>query len=627
MKTSLKGYMGKLLRVNLTTGKAEEDSLPPDKILRDYLGCWGLGLTYLYDECPPGTAPWDPENPMVFFTGPFTGTRIPGGNNTTLATLNFDTGFTVGRSHTHAYFGPYMRAAGYDGLIVTGKAERPVYLWIHDGKIEIRDARKFWGQDSHDSEDLIKEDLGCAKASVAAIGPAGENLCAGAMICNDKNHSFSHSGVGGVMGSKNLKAIAVYGSARLPLADEDAVKKAGQRWTDSLDYGPLAVINVMNFKGKEERRFRYEQGSINRYGGICALNFKAAKLPGFVADARNKLSPKGCYRCPICCCYDMEIVSGPHKGYVSSMGGGGEQIEAAGSILGIMESGSVFYLVDLFDRLGLEGSTTGCTMAMAFEAYERGLITKKDTDGLELKWGDAEVAEKLLRKLAHREGFGDILARGPRAAAEIIGGDAPNFSVHIKGSGINLHDWRHGWGALLGQIVSSGAGWPGAGADTMRAEADAGFPERMPPFDPRTKPAEVRGTNITKSVTDSTGICALNANGNPNIFELDAEALSAITGWKPSREELWEIGERVMNLERAFNVQHGLTPEDDYVVPERLVEPPPDGPGAGKSIKPHLKGMVHEYYRLMGWDEKSGKPWRRTLNRLNMEKVARDLWG
>ncbi|MFH1485094.1 MAG: aldehyde ferredoxin oxidoreductase C-terminal domain-containing protein [Chloroflexota bacterium] len=622
----LKGYMGKLLRVDLTSRKIEEEALPADGVVKQYVGCWGLGLSYLYKECQPGTAAADPGNPLIFFTGPFTGTRMPGGNNTTLATLNFDTGFTVGRSHTHAFFGPYMKAAGYDGLIVTGKADTPVYLWIHDGKTEIRDAKKFWGRDSHDTEDLVKEDLGVSKASVAAIGPGGENLCAGAMICNDKNHSFSHSGVGGVMGSKNLKAIAVWGTAKVPLSNEEKEKQAADRWRQNLNYGPLACINFIGFKGKEQRRSKYEEHSVRRYGGICALNFKAARLPGFVADATNKLTARGCYRCPIQCSYDMKIVSGPHKGYVATMGGGGEQIEGAGSILGVIESGNVFYLVDLFDRLGLEGSTVGCTLAMAFEAYERGLITKADTDGLELKWGDAEVVEKLLRKYASREGFGDILAKGPRAAAEIIGQDAPNFSVHVKGSGINLHDWRHGWGTLLGQIVSSGAGWPGAGADVMRAEPDAGFPTTLPPFDPKTKPAEVRGTNIIKSINDSTGMCSLNANGNPNILSLTSQGLGAITGWEPSREELFAAGERMVNLERAFNMRHGLVPEDDYIVSERLVESPPDGPGKGHTIKPYLKGMVHEYYRLMGWDEKTGKPWPSTLKRLRLDHVAKDLW-
>ncbi|MFH1484649.1 MAG: aldehyde ferredoxin oxidoreductase N-terminal domain-containing protein, partial [Chloroflexota bacterium] len=547
------GYMGKLMRVDLSTGKTEEEGLPPEQVLRSYLGCWGLGLRYLYDECPPGIAPWDPETPLIFFTGPFTGTRMPGGNNTTVATLNFDTGFTVGRSHSHAFFGPHLRAAGYDGLIVTGKADSPVYLWIHDGQTEIRDARKFWGRDTHDTEDLIKEDVGQPKASVATIGPAGENLCAGAMICNDKNHSFSHSGVGGVMGSKNLKAIAVYGTAKIPIADENEEKEVAKRWRASVDHGPFASIRIVKAKGREERHQKYEQIAAERWGGLAALNFKAARLPGFLADATHKVTARGCYRCPVACSHDLEIVSGPHKGYVATIAGGAEQIEGAGSMLGLIESGSVFYLVDLFDRLGLEGSTVGCTIAMAFEAYERGLLTKQDTDGLELRWGDAEVVEQVVRKFAHREGFGDLLARGPRAAAEIIGGDAPDFSVHVKGSGISLHDWRHGWGTLLGQILGSGAGWPGAGIDNRRTEPDAGFPEQVPPFAHRMKPATVKGTGILKQIHDSTGMCSFNASGNPNIMALTCDALSAVVGWDLSREELWAVGERVANLERAFN--------------------------------------------------------------------------
>ncbi|MBI2907814.1 MAG: hypothetical protein HYX92_09185 [Chloroflexi bacterium] len=573
-------------------------------------------------DCPFGSG-----EPLDFLHWPFHRDADALRNQHYHSYAEFDTGFTVGRSHSHAFFGPNLRAAGYDGLIVVGRADRPVYLWVHDGKVEIRDAKKFWGQDTHDTEDLIKEDLGQPKASVAAIGPAGENLCAGAMICNDKNHSFSHSGVGAVMGSKNLKAIAVYGKAKVPLADEAKEKEVARRWSASLDYGPRSYVRMVGFKGKDERRFNFERGMVARFGGVCAFNLKGASLPGFLADVKNKLIARGCFRCPIACSYDVEIASGPHKGYIASVSGGSEQVEGVGCLLGVKESGSVWYLVDQLDRLGLEGSTAGCTIAMAFEAYERGLLTKEDTDGLELRWGDAEVIEEVLRKYAHREGFGDLLARGPKAAAEIIGGDAPKFSVHVKGTGMSLHDWRHGWGVFLGQLLGSGAGWPGAGADVMRPEPDAGFPNMQPSLDPKIKPAEVRGTGIIKQLDDSTGMCSFGSLGNPNILSLISDALSAVTGWSLNRQDLWAVGERIADLERAFNVRHGLTPEDDYIVSERLVEAPPEGPAKGRSIKPYLKGMTQEYYRLMGWDEKTGKPWRSTLNRLGLEKVAKDLWG
>jgi aldehyde:ferredoxin oxidoreductase len=230
--------------------------------------------------------------------------------------------------------------------------------------------------------------------------------------------------------------------------------------------------------------------------------------------------------------------------------------------------------------------------------------------------------------MIYREGrLGELLARGVKEAAEGIGGDAPNFAAHIKGSGINLHDWRAAWGVLFGQIVGSAAGWPAPGADCWTPEPDAGYPKLTERFDPRSKPMEARKTGILKFMNDCTGICWFITWGMEGILRLTADAISAATGWDYSVEELLQVGERVMNLERAFNVRHGLLPEDDWNVPSRVVEAPPDGRAAGISIGPYLKGMVEEYCRLMGWDPKSGKPWRKTLEQMGLTQAARDLWG
>lgn len=623
------GYAGKLLRVNLTTGSAREEGLPSEDVLRDYMGCWGLALKYLYDECPPGVSPLDAECPLIFFNGPFTGTRFSGGNNITLATLNFDTGYTVGRSHTHADFGPLLKGAGYDGLIIVGKARRPVFLWIHDGKVELRDAQGIWGSDTHETEDLIKVELKEPKASVAAIGPAGENLCAGAMIMNEKNHGFCHSGTGAVMGSKNLKAIAVYSNKQIVVADPERVKEVADRWRKELNFGPKACFQTVGWKTKIEYRHEYYQRALNRYGGICALNMKASRLDGFMEGYRNKITPRPCQGCIIGCTCDVEIAEGPHKGYIASLSGGAEAIEGAASMVGVTDPGTVYRLVDLYDRFGVEGSAVGCIIAMAFEAYERGLITKRDTNGVELRWGDGKAAEELLLQYVHREGLGDILARGIKEATEIIGGDAPKFAVHVKGTGISLHDWRHAWGIMLGQILGSGAGWTSP-SDGMRAETAAGYPNEPTwdeKLDPWRQPQSVAATGNMKQLNDSTGLCWFNSWGMPNIMDLLQDGLHAITGIKYEERELREIGERLSHLERAFNIRHGLTPEDDLDVSPRLIEPPPDGPGKGKSIKPYLPGMVHEYYRLMGWDRKTGRPLISTLKGLGLDYVINHIWG
>lgn len=621
----LGGYMGKILEVDLSTGRISEQALPPEAILRKYLGGYGLGLWMLYRKCPPGVSALDADNPMIFLNGPLVATHAPAPNNLTLTFKNASTGFTAGRSHTHGFFGPNLRWADYDGIIVTGKSEKPVYLWINEGRAEIRDASKIWGKDTHETEDLVKEELGQPKASVAAIGPAGENLCAGALIENDKNHSMSHGGTGTIMGSKRLKAIAVYGRRKpIPIANKEMEEAIGKRWRNSVDFGPTSCAAIMKNGGVPRGNY---VGIKSRYG-LCAKNMLTTILDGFGDGmAEQTITPRPCYGCSIGCSYDVEMVYGPYKGYVASLSGGGEGMEGSASMVGVSDAGWTFYLTDLYDRLGLESSTAGCTLSMAFEAYEKGLITKEDTDGLELKWGDAEVVEEMIRKYAARDGFGDILAQGPKGAAEIIGGDAPSFAVHIKGSGMSLHDWRRGWGVLLGQIVGTGSGWPAPGADITRPDADSGYPERQPPLDPKVKPEEVRKTGIVKFAHDSTGVCWLNTWGHPEGTQLAADMISAVTGWDFTREELLAFGERVINLERAFNVRHGLTPEDDYNVPERIAEGQRDGPFAGIPLKPHLRGMINEYYRLMGWDEKTGKPWRSTLARLDLDEVAKDLWG
>jgi aldehyde:ferredoxin oxidoreductase len=618
------GYLGKLLSVDLSNRKTMELDLPSDQVLRKYIGCWALGLRYLYDLLPPGYTAEDPENPLIFMTAPLTGLPLPGATNITLVTKNFDTGFTAGRSHSHGVFGNLMKAAGYDGIIVTGRSDKPVYLWINEGKVELRDASHLWGTtDTHEAEDFIKEELGSPKISVAAIGPAGENLVAGGMIANDKNHSFSH-GVGSVMGAKYLKAIAIFGEKSIPVADPEKLSLIKKEWLHQLQHSGHVGWTLM--RNQYLRRDEY-RGRLKDLG-FCGKNFQINQLVEFgLGWAEQKYKAKPCPGCPIGCPYDVEITTGPHKGHVATLCGGGEALEGAGSILEITEPGTSYYLADVYDHLGIEGSVAGCTLAMVLEAYEKGLITSKDTDGLELKWGDDKIAEALVRKMVYREGFGDILARGMKEAAEWIGGEAPSFAVNIKGGSMSLHDWRASWGVLLGQIVSSASGWPAPGADYFGIQTDAGYPDFTDRLDHKSKPMEAKQTGIIKFLNDSTGLCWFITWGFKDVLQLTSSTLNAVIGWDVNPEELREVGERVMQLERAFNVRHGLKPEDDWTVPERVVEAPPDGPAKGVSIKPHLEGMVKEYHKLMGWDPKTGKPFRSVLKRLDLDDVIKDLWG
>lgn len=625
------GYVGKILRVNLSTGKITTESLPDEQVVRKYIGGFGLGLWYLLKELRPGIGPLEPENPMIFTNGPFVGARVPSGTNCTLTLLNSDTEFTAGRSHGHGWWGPYMKMAGYDGLIINGASDKWVYLWIDDDKVEIRDASKFLGKDTHETEDLIKAELGLTikvgapgGCSVNAIGPAGENVCAGAIIEHDKNHSFSHSGAGTVMGAKKLKAIAIRGSKEVPIFDAEKLKVVASEWSKLVVKAGVSPIIGQGGVPKDE------YVGVKGIVGLSVKNWLVNDLPGFGDRmSKQKISPRPCYRCPIGCSYDVEVIEGPYKGYVASLSGGGENMEGSASIVGAgKEPGETFYLTDLDDRLGFETSSVGCAMAVAFEAYEKGMLTKEDTDGLELKWGDVKVIETLVKRIAKREGkFANMLADGPKLAAQRLG--LPQASVDIKGSGMNLHDWRRAWGVLLGQAIGGGSGWPAPGADCWTPEVDVGYPERTNPLSPYGKGEEVAATAGLKMWNDSHGACWFATWGIPGIVKITADAISAETGWDFTPEEVRLAGDRILALERIFNVKWGLTAEDDYKVSPRITDPAPAdaGPAAGKSIAGYMEGWVRDYYHALGWDRKTGKPLISTLKKLGLEEYIEDMWG
>jgi len=627
------GYKGKILLVNLTTGEIKTEGLPPEEVLRKYVGNRGLGLWYLYHMIKPGMRASDPENPMIFLNGPLTATKVSSSTNCTLTTINMDTECTAGRSHTHGWFGVNLNRCGLDGMIITGASDKWVYLWINDDKVELRDATEMLGADTHDTEDLVKQDLGLPLdighpegCSVAAIGPAGENLCAGAAIMNDKNHGFCHSGVGAVAGSKRLKAIAIKGTGPLTkVHDEQKLDKIAKEWTKAAFTKGFVPVVAKGMSSKSDY-----QGVQSRVG-VCAKNLLVNQLPDFGPGmSKQKITSRPCWHCPIGCSYDAEAVEGPYKGYVSTLSGGGENMEGAAAIVGISgDPGLIWYMTDLNDRLGFDSSTVGCSMAVAFEAYEKGLLTKEDTDGLELKWGDVEVVKTLITRIAHREGkFASSLADGVLTAAQRVG--LPECAVHVKNSGMNLHDWRSGgFGPLVGQVVGGGSGWFATGADVWAPEADAGYPEMTKKFEVSGKGKEVARTAAIKTWHDCYGCCWFIAVGVPGILGFSASAVAAVVGWDDfTPEEAYNVGFRTLTLERIVDLKLGVTPEDDWDVSPRLTDgSPPDAPIQGKSIRPYLKGIVQDYYEHLGWDRRTSKPLRRRLKELGMEEFIEPLWG
>lgn len=625
----LGGYTGKILRVNLTKKTIKEEPLPDESVLRKYIGGLGLGLRMLYAEVPPNVKPLDPENKLFFMTGPLTGTAVPSSTNYTVVTVNYDTeGLTVAASHSHGFWAPRLKFAGYDGIVIEGASKKPVYLWIEDGKAEIKDASKFWGKDTHETEDLIKEDLGKPDASVACIGPAGENMVSGGCIENDKHHTAAKGGTGSIMGSKKLKAIAVRGTGKVPLADPENFKTIAKKWRKNLFANDPSAPTCVRNAGILRNYFLPDASLLAAKNLTEPALVEYAKAMREMAE-RSEVKPKACLGCPIACHYEVRVGEGPAKGYVATLCGGGENTEGAAAMAGIFEPGTVWMMTDIHDRLGLDSSTPGCTMGLVFECYEKGIITKKDTGGLELTWGNHEAAIKLLNMMVKREGFGKIIADGPRRAAERIGGEALKLVVHIKGTGYNLHDWRAAWSTLLGQLIA-GAGpvWQAPGFDSCQAEPDLGHAALCPdPMSTQGKANDVRITQLKKIWdSDCLGLCWFGTWGVPEVTYMAPQALEAATGWKDfSREEGFAVGERVINLMRLFNMRRGLTIADDLDVGPRLLEAPTKGAAKGISIAPYMRLMIEEYYERMGWDPKTGKPTQETFEKLGMNDYMEDL--
>ncbi len=610
------GYMGKILRVDLSSGKIAEENLPQSEILRNYPGGQALSQLILAHELPENAGPLDPENRLVFMTGPLTGTgKTPAGTAYTVTTLSNITRFgaagdgAVTSSSAMGHWGPRLKFAGYDGIIISGASPQPVYLWINNGRAEIRSAAGIWGEDSHRSVELVKKEVGQPEASVAAIGPGGENLVTYAVIVSDHNHTAAH-GAAVVMGAKKLKAIAVYGNKRVPVRNNAKLEEAGNRWRSKI---PV-----------------YEYPQSRHWTGLGAIlktlvnkNFQSTLLPAAKDDfEKQDFIPRPCFECNRQCPYDVKLNTGAHAGTLISLNAGSEHFEGAAFTFGI-GGPDVLYLADVINRWGLEASHFGCAAGMAFEAYQKGLITARETDGLELKWGDAAAVEKLIIKTAKREGWlGNSLADGVKAAADRIGKGAGSFAANVKGGAPAMHDWRPYTGIMLGQIVSSGGVKPQLTAWEFRdAAPELGYPEVTDRSSPAGKGKEVLLNGANKLFCGACGVCWFGEPMGHRVLTDVLDALGAVTGWEGfGIEESVTVGERAWQLEHLLHMQRGWTPEDDLSnIGPRFLEPLPDGPFQGFTIARFLPELVHDFYRACGWDTATGKPEAATLKRLGME--------
>ncbi|MDP7343067.1 MAG: aldehyde ferredoxin oxidoreductase C-terminal domain-containing protein, partial [Alphaproteobacteria bacterium] len=614
---------------NLTTGSCKAEALPDEAVLRKYVGGIGLAMRIILDETHAGMKATDPDAPFMMMNGPLAGTSAPSSSNLAIISLNYDTPYAVATGHSHGFWAAYLKHAGYDGIHFTGKADKPVYLWVDDDKVEIRDAAGVWGKNTRDTERLIKRELGDEeKISVACIGPAGEAMLHGASVKNDRNHGAHKGGIGAVMGSKNLKAVAVRGSGTPVINDPNGFDEVTKAWDHNIaaERGPgegMPAVGSLLTDGGITRLYSYV-GEKNMVGckNLSDPIWGEGYANNFVERAASDWTvvPKESYNCSIACSYDATVNSGRLAGFTASMCGGGENIEGSAAMIGIDDPDEALALTDYFDGMGIDSSVAGALMGMCYELYERELLSPQDTGGLELTWGNFEAAMTLMEQMCSGEGFGGkVLAKGLKEAAALLGAPAEACVLHVRGGGLNMHDWRPAWSVLLGQVVAgAGVCWQGPGVDAWTTEPDLGYTEFGEPFITEGKAEAVAKTQTKKLWEDTLGVCWFACWGVKESLPNAAKALALATGWTDfDRDEAMAVGERLINMQRIIAIKRGFTSADEFDISDRLLEAPTEGKAAGKSIKPHLEGMVKEYYGHMGW-EKTGRPSAATLEKVGL---------
>ena len=618
----LYGYAGKILRVDLTQGKTLPEPLS-ESVLRKYVGGAALGIKYLYDEVTPGVEWSSPENRLFLGSGPLGGTRIAGSGSIAAVTKGPLTN-GIASSQANGFFGAFLRLSGFDAIILQGAASGWSYLYIHDGIAELRDAAYLIGKNNCETDSLIKKELGKGERelSILSIGPAGENLVKFAALFADMGHIAGHNGIGAVMGSKKLKAIAVKrGQEVVPLKDKETVSRiAKELLTIALASKPNphaegTVGGVIMGTAMGSLPVKNYTTSINTMAPDILQTYSCQSI-----RSKFDAKPSPCWACPAKHCHMMKIQEGKYSGLAFEEPEY-EGIAAFSSLVGIQDISMTAVLASEVDRLGMDINETGWVMAWLLECYEKCIITLKDTDGLEMKWGNGEAILSMLNKIARREGFGDVLAEGVMRAAQHMGKEAQKLAVHTKkGNTPRTHDHRAMWLELFDTCVSN--------TGTLEAHSAApyqllGLPRPVDMFDPETistVDAKIKGAMIFE---DSLVTCRFNTNTN---LDLICQAINAATGWDMNIQEAMTIGRRAVNLARAFNLRQGISAEMD-APSMRYGSTPLDGIAAGRGILPHWEKMLHNYYKLMGWDEKTGKPLPETLANLGLDSVIPQLWS
>lgn len=627
-------YAGKILRVNLSNGTISTE--PTSAYAREWLGTSGIAVKVLYDELRPWVTPYDPANKLVFSAGALVGTTAPGACKSNISTLGPMIGGWAS-SCSDSYVGGQLKYAGYDAVVIEGRAHTPVYLWIHDKQVEIRDALPLWGKTTWETLDGIRKGLGDEGLHVVSIGPAGENLVRGACVIQDKGRAFGRCGTGAVMGSKNLKGIVARGTGAIRIARPKSFLEAVVRIRKLFD----------GIKSVEEMQKYGTFRGLAAKQKICGINFKnfqECTLPEEMVDAidpcgmidKYEIAHQSFPGCAIGCGRHLRVTEGPYAGLETEC----NQMEVLLSLqtrLAVREPTFMLKANAYCNQMGLDVDAAGGPIGWAMECYQRGILSTKDTDGLKLNWGDAGVALELIRKISYREGFGDILAEGCARAADRVGRGSGYYAVHIKGQDL-YEPCRGALGWSLGTTTSTRGGGHTTGATPdqrivpeSKEKVNAIFGVQKPlPHEYEDKTKMVTYMEVIHRVNNCLGVCHFNTiHGDFDQMDLShlAELYSAATGWDTSVADFKRLTMRQVSLEKAFNLRHtNYDRKDDLPAARDLCEPIPKGALAGwKMDEAKYNGMLDEYYDLHGWDRETGFPRRETLTEAGLGYVADDL--
>ena len=603
--SELYGYAGKILRVNLTKGKVVTEQLGKN-LASLYIGGKGFGSKILVEETKPKTDPYNPENLLIFSTGPVNGTLLSGASKFCAVFKSPLTGIW-GESQCGGYFAPQLKYAGYDLIMIKGKSQRPVYLTIEDEEIRINDATHLWGKDTFETESVIKKDHGDG-FQVLSIGPAGENLVRFACITHDKGRQFGRCGAGAVMGSKKLKAVAVKGSGTVEIAKPEKLdefrkelnEKIRERLKSLTEYGTPAIMALTNTTGTLPTR-NWQEGE---FEGFEEINAEAMK---------RKLvkRSKACYACTVACGKLSRVETGPYAG-TEVEGPEYETLFALGSLCGNSNLESIAKANEICDRLGLDTISAGNALAFAMECYEKRIITQKDTNGLTLAFGSHEAIITMLRKIAYKEGFGKILAEGVKRAAGIIGKGSEKFAVHVKGLEPPGYDPRGLKGVALAYAVSC------RGACHLRHMAYRPNLTGQKPFEPGTinrltyegQTEMVKELEDFYTLVDCMVLCKFLClpTVGPILWDELIKLYSITTGVEIKKDRLLSIANNINNLIRQLNLREGLNRKDDTLPKRFFDEELRTGNSKGETVqKQEFEKMLDKYYKLRGWN-KEGKP-------------------